>query len=81
MDGYVTGLEPGTDYPNPRSFEREKGRVVKLGPRHRQEVDLEFALWRGEDEVAQIAGRIEEIAGGRQGEVCGGLDPDLTPEG
>jgi hypothetical protein len=29
-DGYVTGLEPATSYPNPRRFEREKGRVVVL---------------------------------------------------
>ena len=29
-DGYVTGLEPGTNYPNPRSFEGQQGRVVKL---------------------------------------------------
>jgi len=29
-DGYVTGLEPGTNFPNPRSFEEEKGRVVTL---------------------------------------------------
>ena len=28
--GYVTGLEPGTDYPNAKSFERDKGRVVKM---------------------------------------------------
>ncbi len=31
-DGYVTGLEPGTSFPNFRSFEREKGRVPKLQP-------------------------------------------------
>src|SRR5204863_439137 len=31
-DGYVTGLEPGTNYPNLKTFEREKGRVVKLAP-------------------------------------------------
>jgi len=29
-DGYVTGLEPGTNYPNPRRFEREKGRIIAL---------------------------------------------------
>ena len=29
-DGYVTGIEPGTNYPNPRSFEGEQGRVIKL---------------------------------------------------
>jgi len=31
-DGYVTGLEPGTNYPNPRSFEETQGRVVPLDP-------------------------------------------------
>jgi len=29
-DGYVTGLEPATSYPNPRRFERENGRVITL---------------------------------------------------
>lgn len=29
-DGYVTGLEPATNYPNPRRFERDKGRVITL---------------------------------------------------
>jgi hypothetical protein len=29
-DGYVTGLEPSTSYPNSRRFEREKGRVLTL---------------------------------------------------
>lgn len=31
-DGYVTGIEPGTNFPNPRSYEGEQGRVVKLAP-------------------------------------------------
>lgn len=31
-EGYVTGLEPGTNYPNDKTFERENGRVVKLPP-------------------------------------------------
>ena len=30
--GYVTGLEPGTNYPNPKPFEKERGRVVTLEP-------------------------------------------------
>ena len=29
-DGYVTGLEPGTNYPNPRTYEGAQGRIVKL---------------------------------------------------
>jgi hypothetical protein len=31
-DGYVTGIEPGTNFPNPRSYEAEQNRVVKLAP-------------------------------------------------
>ncbi|MCA9268545.1 MAG: aldose 1-epimerase family protein, partial [Planctomycetales bacterium] len=31
-DGYVTGLEPGTNFPNPRTFEGQQQRVVKLPP-------------------------------------------------
>lgn len=29
-DGYVTGLEPGTNFPNPRSYEGKQGRVAKI---------------------------------------------------
>jgi len=31
-DGYVTGLEPATNYPNFKTFERQQGRVVPLPP-------------------------------------------------
>lgn len=31
-DGYVTGLEPATNYPNTKSFESEQNRVVEIGP-------------------------------------------------
>jgi hypothetical protein len=31
-DGYVLGIEPGTNYPNPRTFEMRHGRVVLLKP-------------------------------------------------
>ena len=31
-DGYVLGIEPGTNYPNPRTFEKQHGRVVTLKP-------------------------------------------------
>jgi hypothetical protein len=38
----VTGLEPATDYPNPRSFEEAQGRVVPLAPG--ESVRFELAL-------------------------------------
>ena len=31
-EGYVTGLEPATNFPNPRPFEEARGRVVPLPP-------------------------------------------------
>ena len=31
-DGYVTGLEPAINFPNRKSFEKEKGRVAILAP-------------------------------------------------
>ncbi len=31
-DGYVVGLEPGTNFPNPRRVEAEQGRTVWLAP-------------------------------------------------
>jgi Domain of unknown function (DUF4432) len=36
-DGYVTGLEPATNYPNLKTFERENGRVPVLPPGGRWE--------------------------------------------
>lgn len=42
-EGYVTGLEPGVNYPNPRDFELAHGRVPSLPPggEYRMEVTLE----------------------------------------
>lgn len=41
--GYVTGLEPATNFPNPRPFERRHGRFVELPPgaSHVAEVELQ----------------------------------------
>jgi len=41
-DGYVTGLEPGTGFPNPRSFEEQQGRVVSLASQ--QSLDFKLTL-------------------------------------
>lgn len=41
-DGYVTGLEPATNYPNCRSTEEKAGRVVTLEPGEIWSADLSF---------------------------------------
>lgn len=39
-DGYVTGLEPGTNFPNPRAYEESQNRVVPLAPNASVRFDL-----------------------------------------
>ena len=43
-DGYVTGLEPGTNFPNFKSFERQQGRIRRLAPGEKYNVDLTLAV-------------------------------------
>lgn len=52
-DGYVTGLEPATNYPNPRSFESREGRTVRLQPRARCTFDLVLQAHASADDVAR----------------------------
>jgi hypothetical protein len=47
-DGYVTGIEPGTNYPNPRSFEEQQGRVVPLAPHASISFDLALEVLSGD---------------------------------
>jgi hypothetical protein len=58
-DGYVTGLEPGTNYPNPRSFEETQGRVVSLPPHESIAFDLAIDVLRG----GAIAAERERLGG------------------
>jgi hypothetical protein len=43
-DGYVTGLEPSTSYPNTRAFERSKGRLLVLQGGESRRTSLEIEL-------------------------------------
>jgi hypothetical protein len=60
-DGYVAGLEPGTNYPNLKSFERSKGRVRLLDPGARWECTWSLEVLDGREEVARNVAAIEEM--------------------
>ncbi|MEO8498642.1 MAG: aldose 1-epimerase family protein [Planctomycetota bacterium] len=62
-DGYVTGLEPGTNFPNPRSYEGQQGRVVKLEPRGTFSFDLELAYLSDAAEVEAAEADIARLQG------------------
>jgi len=68
-DGYVTGLEPGTNFPNPRSFEGEQGRVVKLEPGQTAKFEVELELHGDEPSVAAAEKQIAELQGGSKPQV------------
>jgi len=60
--GYVTGLEPGTGFPNPRPVERAAGRVPKLKGGETYRVHLAIAALTSKAEVAEAASAIQALA-------------------
>jgi hypothetical protein len=63
VDGYVTGLEPGTGYPNVRTHEAAQKRVVTLKPGGKAKYDLTLryppdaaAVTAAEKAIAKLAG-------------------------
>jgi hypothetical protein len=57
-DGYVTGLEPATNFPNFRTFERQQGRVRVLPPGSHWEAKWSLEI---QDSAAGVADVLKEI--------------------
>ena len=51
VDGYVTGLEPGTNFPNPRTYEGAQQRVVALEPGESRAFDLRLEFLAGATQI------------------------------
>ncbi len=64
-DGYVTGIEPGTNLPNTRSFEESHGRVVPLAPGAHISFDLAIEVVSG-DRLANSRHAIEALTAGSE---------------
>lgn len=60
-DGYVTGIEPATNFPNTRSFEEKQGRVVSLAPGESVRFEIALELVTG-DRLAAVRGGIQSLA-------------------
>jgi Domain of unknown function (DUF4432) len=60
-DGYVTGLEPATNYPNLKTFERSHGRVITLAPQQTYAVQIDLSVHATATEVAAVTKRITEL--------------------
>jgi hypothetical protein len=59
--GYVTGLEPGTNYPNPKPFEKARRRVVTLPPEGSYVTETTLEVLATRDQVAAAEAEIERL--------------------
>ena len=53
-DGYVIGLEPGTNFPNTHSFEAQHDRVVSLEPAETKSIEFELVFANSSEVVATL---------------------------
>lgn len=60
-DGYVTGIEPGTNFPNNRRIERLRGRVPRLAPGASRKFQLGFTLLSDAQAVSATKARIDAL--------------------
>ncbi len=63
-EGYVTGLEPSTNFPNPRPFEQQHNRFVELLPGHSYQIDQTFQVASGSAQVALLEAEVARLQAG-----------------
>jgi hypothetical protein len=56
--GYVTGLEPATNYPNPKPFEQAHQRVVTLPPAATYDVETVLEVLNTEEAVSTVEAEV-----------------------
>ncbi len=66
-DGYVTGLEPATNFPYFKGHERRQGRVVVLPPGGRWEATLRFRVCLSPGEVEAARESVSRLQGSEHG--------------
>jgi Domain of unknown function (DUF4432) len=60
-DGYVTGLEPGANYPNPRPFEKARGRVLTLPVNGRHVAETGLEVLDGPQAVGEVEAEVRRL--------------------
>jgi len=59
--GYVTGIEPGTNYAYPVTIERKQGRVKQLQPGQSTVFELKYSLLPDVQAVKQLEERVKTL--------------------
>jgi hypothetical protein len=65
-DGYVMGLEPATNFPNPHTFEKRHGRVVSLKPGDTWQADVAVGWHTDARSIAREEAAIGAIQAARK---------------
>jgi len=61
--GYVAGLEPATNFPNFKTFERHHGRVIPLAPGATYTTSIELTVHDNLESVSAVTAAIQKIQG------------------
>lgn len=77
-DGYVTGLEPGLNFPNVKSFEREKGRVAVLAPGESRRFEVTIETYADAASVKAAEEAVNQIQDRCTPEVLEQPDPEWS---
>ncbi|MFW5857076.1 MAG: aldose 1-epimerase family protein [Planctomycetota bacterium] len=80
-DGYVVGLEPGANYPNPAPYERAHGRAVRLRPGGTWTAAVTLSVAQGRKAVDREVRRVRTLQGKRRPALHLVPQPDLSPAG
>ena len=80
-DGCVTGIEPGTNFPNPRTYEGKQGRVSKLGPGGSIQFELGIRWHPDDQDVQATQQRIEKLQGSVKPKIYRSPQPGWCADG
>jgi hypothetical protein len=79
-DGYVVGIEPGTNFPNPRSYESKEGRTVKLPPGGSHKMNWAIEFHPDPASLSAAEKRIDDISKGRPPQILETKASWILPE-
>jgi galactose mutarotase-like enzyme len=79
VDGYVTGLEPGINFPNPKSFEKAQGRVAELAPGASRSFEMTLEALGDAASVRAACDSVAMLQGEADPEVLPQPDPIWSP--
>jgi len=80
-DGYVTGLEPAINFPNVKSFEKQKGRVAVLAPGESRRFEIAIEVHGNAESVSAAAAAVDKIQQASTPEVFDRPDPEWSGGG